>query len=183
LQLTSASAYISPTIDLDRTGMIFVTNRVNNHITDYATDARVSTMDDDPSSFVYVTNPIRLEVPASSIKVIVAAYVNTDSDLRALYSIQNDPSDELVYYPFPGYNNINNLGQIIDEGASDGRPDSKVIKTDVLDFSSEVLPFIDYEFTINNLASFKYFSIKIIGTSSNQAFPPRLRDLRVIALA
>ena len=183
LQLTSASAYISPTIDLDRTGMIFVTNRVNNHITDYATDARVSTINEDPSSFVYVTNPIRLEVPASSIKVIVAAYVNTDSDLRALYSIQNDPSDELVYYPFPGYNNINNLGQIIDEGASDGRPDSKVIKTDVLDFSSEVLPFIDYEFTINNLASFKYFSIKIIGTSSNQAFPPRLRDLRVIALA
>ena len=183
LELTSSSSYISPAIDLDRTGMIFVTNRINNHIDNYATDNRVATLDDDPSSFVYATNPIELEAPATSIKVIVAAYVNLNSDLRALYAIQNDPSDELIYYPFPGYNNINNLGQIIDESLSDGRSDRKIIKTDILDFESESLPFIDYEFSVDNLASFKYFSIKLIGTASNQAFPPRIRDLRVIALA
>ena len=183
LELTSASAYLSPTIDLDRTGMIFVTNRVNNHIDNYTTDNRVATLEEDPSAFVYATNPIELEAPSTSIKILVAAYVNTDSDLRALYAIQNDPSDNLVYYPFPGYNNINNLGQVIDDAVSDGRPDSKKIKSDVLDFPSETLPYTEYEFTIDNLASFRYFSIKLVGSSSNQAFPPRLKDLRVIALA
>jgi hypothetical protein len=183
LELTSASAYLSPTIDLDRTGMIFVTNRVNNHIDNYTTDNRVATLEEDPSAFVYATNPIELEAPSTSIKILVAAYVNTDSDLRALYAIQNDPSDNLVYYPFPGYNNINNLGQVIDDAVSDGRPDSKKIKSDVLDFPSKTLPYTEYEFTIDNLASFRYFSIKLVGSSSNQAFPPRLKDLRVIALA
>ena len=50
-------------------------------------------------------------------------------------------------------------------------------------FSKEDLEFVDYEFTQNNLAEFKYFSIKLIGASSNMANPPRLKNLRVIALA
>jgi len=36
---------------------------------------------------------------------------------------------------------------------------------------------------MNNLPEFKYFSIKFIGSSTNQAYPPRLKDLRVIAFA
>lgn len=183
LQLTSSSQYLSPTIDLDRTGMIFVSNRVNSPVQNYATDNRVATLENDPSSFVYATNTIQLEAPASSIKVIVAAHVNLNTDLRAFYAIQNDPSEELYYYPFPGYNNITNLGQPIDDSLSDGSSDRKVVKTDVLEYSSDLLPFTDHEFTIDKLAPFRYFSIKLIGTSTNQAFPPRLRDLRVIALA
>jgi len=181
--LATTDSYLSPMIDMDRAGMIFISNRVNNKISDYTTDDRIASLENDPSSFVYATKSIGLEAPATSIKIIVAAYVNTSSDLRALYSIQADPNEDPIFYPFPGYNNRNNLGQTIDESLSDGTSDIKVAKTDTLGFDTDDLVFKDYEFTVDNLAEFRYFSIKLIGSSTNQAFPPRLRDLRVIAVA
>jgi len=75
VNLSTTNAYVSPVIDLDRVGMIFTSNRVNNPISDYVNDDRVSTLKDDPSSFVYATKPISLETPASSIKVFMTAYV------------------------------------------------------------------------------------------------------------
>ena len=183
LQLSSANSVLSPVVDLDRAAMILVSNRVNSPIENYATDNRVATLREDPSSFVYATSTIELEVPATSLRCMVAAYVNTFSDLRALYAIQNDPSEEAVYYPFPGYSNLNSLGQVDNPSLSDGNPDKKTPKTDVLGFESPELIFRDYEWNIDNLPSFRYFSIKLIGSSTNQAFPPRFRDFRVIALA
>lgn len=183
LFLSTSDSYISPTVDLDRASMVFTTNRINSPIENYVTDNRVNTIEDDPSSFAYVTNSILLEIPATSLKVIVAAYVNTSSDLRALYSIKNDPKEPSVYYPFPGYSNLTQDGRVLSDSLSDGTPDKKVIKTDSIGYIISDLPYRDYEFTVSNLPSFKYFSIKMIGSGTNQAFPPRMTDFRVIALA
>ena len=103
--------------------------------------------------------------------------------MRAFYSIQKDPYEDPIYFPFPGFNNLNNLGQTIDESLSDGNPDRKVQKVDLLTNESPLEAFREYEFTENNLESFRYFSIKLVGTSTNQAYPPRIKDLRVIAVA
>ena len=181
--LFSSSNYISPVIDLDRIGMILVSNRVNQRVDNYTTDSRVSSLINDPSAFVYATKIISLEVPATSLKLFLTAYVNIHSDLRAFYAIQNDPYQESIYYPFPGYLNINSLGQTIDESLNDGTPDSNVIKTDVLSEDPDTALFREYEFTANSIESFRYFSIKLIGTSSNQTYPPLVRDLKTIALA
>jgi len=183
LTLTTTNSSISPVIDLDRLGMIFVSNRINNPIQNYVTDNRVNTLKDDPSAFVYATNIVELEIPATSIKVLVTAYINNYSDLRALYAIQNELNSDMIYYPFPGYTNLNSSGQVINYSQSDGREDKKIIKTDKLGFESFEIPFKEYEFTIDSLAPFKYFSVKLVGSSTNQAFPPRIKDLRVIALA
>lgn len=183
LFLSTSDSYISPTVDLDRASMVFTTNRINSPIQDYRTDNRVNTLSDDPSSFIYATNSIQLEIPATSLKVIVAAYVNTTSDLRAFYSIKNDPKEPSVYYPFPGYSNLTQDGRILSSTLSDGTPDKKVIKTDSVGYIINDLQYRDYEFSISNLPSFKYFSIKMIGSGTNQAFPPRMTDFRVIALA
>jgi hypothetical protein len=183
LFLETNSRFISPVIDLDRASMIFITNRINNPILDYAADDRVSNLKDDPSSFVYATNPISLEIPATSIKVLVTAYVNEYSDLRCLYSIKNDPNEELIYYPFPGYSNKNDADLDLYRATSDGTSDEKIAKSDILAFDSQQLKFNEYEFTISNLPSFKFAAIKLIGAGTNQAYPPRLRDLRVICLA
>ena len=183
LNLSTTNAYVSPVIDLDRVGMIFTSNRVNNAISNYVTDDRVSTLKDDPSSFVYATKPISLETPASSIKVILSAYINTYSDIRCLYAITDDPNSELIYYPFPGYTNLTSSGDIINLSDSNGLPDKMVSKTDLIGFDSDILDFREYEFTIDNLPAFRYFGIKLIGTSTNQAYPPRYKDLRIIALA
>ena len=183
LTLRTQDAYLSPVIDLDRIGAVFISNRVNSVITDYINDSRVSTLKDDPTAFVYATKPIELEIPAISIKSIVSAYVNQNSDVRAFFAVTNDPTNltNMVYYPFPGYTNRIESGEIIDISDNDGTPDSKVPKVNNYGFGSNDLVFRDYEFTIDNLSPFKYFSIKLVGTSTNQCYPPRFRDFRVVA--
>lgn len=183
LTMETSSDFISPAVDLDRIGVIYTSNRVNLAITDFVNDSRVSTLRDDPSAFVYATIPISLENAASSLNVLLAAHVNTYNDLRVLYGINNDPDDEMVYYPFPGYRNRLVSGEVTDLSESDGNPDVLTPKTTNLGFLSDEIEFIDYKFTVDNLPPFKYFSIKIVGSSTNQSYPPRLRDLRVIALA
>jgi hypothetical protein len=174
---------LSPVVDLHRVGVIFTTNRVNQPITNYIEDNRSSNLINDPNAFVYAINPILLETPATSIKLYVSAYLNTYNDVRAFYAIAKDPSEELIYYPFPGYSNLLPSGQIIDISRSDGSPDKFVTNTDTLAFITPQISYKDLEFTIDNLPSFRYFSVKLIGTSTNQAYPPRFRDLRTIALA
>jgi len=183
LALSTRNSYISPTVDLDRSSIILTTNRINNPIENYATDNRVSTIVDDPSSFIYATNSIQLEIPATSLKVLVTAYVNTFSDIRALYSIKSNPNDSSIFYPFPGYSNLTEDGRMISQSLSDGTSDKKIVKTNKIGYNSGDLEYKEYEFTVNDLSPFKYFSIKLIGSGTNQAFPPRLSDLRVIALA
>lgn len=183
LELNTTNSYISPVVDLDRTSVILTTNRINNPIQNYVTDNRVASLETDPSAFVYATNAISLETPATSIKVIVAAYVNTYSDVRAFFSLLNDPEEQPIYYPFPGYDNLTADGTIIDLSANNGKPDKLYSKVDSLGFNSSDLTYTDLEFTIDSLPPFRYFSIKLNGTSTTQAYPPRFKQLRVIALA
>ena len=182
MNLSTSDSRVSPIIDLDRVSVILTSNRINKPISNYATDQRTSTLSEDPSAFVYATKPIALEVPANAIKVLFSAYINQSSDVRVFYAIQEEPSDEPVYYPFPGHANIDSEG-VIDISNSDGSADVNVPKTDTVGFTQEELIYRDYEFTIDELPSFRYFSIKVVGSSTNQVYPPRLRDLRIIALA
>ena len=43
--------------------------------------------------------------------------------------------------------------------------------------------FQEYQYTVDRLPPFSSFRIKIIGTSTNSATVPRVRALRVLALA
>jgi hypothetical protein len=56
-----------------------------------------------------------LEVAATSLKVFVTSYINIFGDLRALYAIQNDPNEDPIYYPFPGFSNLDVNGLVINE--------------------------------------------------------------------
>jgi hypothetical protein len=183
MTLKSFDSRLSPVIDLDRIGAIFVSNRVNSIITDYSNDPRISSIKDDPSAFTYATKPIALEIPANNLRVILSAYVNNFADIRAFYALTDSPTEELIYYPFPGYENLLESGQVIDTNNNNGKSDSFVSPTDNKGFDSTELVFKDYEFTIENLPSFKYFSIKLVATSTNQCYPPRIRDFRSIAFA
>ena len=82
LELSSVNPVLSPMIDLDRAAMILVTNRINKPIENFATDNELRHSEEDPSTFVYATSTVELEVPATSLKTLVAAYVNTSSDLE-----------------------------------------------------------------------------------------------------
>jgi hypothetical protein len=176
---TSSDSRISPSIDLSNNSLVLISNRINNPIADYANDSRVNSVSDDPNLFSYISNLISLESPASSIKILLDAYVHNNSDLRAFYSIENNN----IFVPFPGYSNIDTNGSIIDQRNSDGSSDLKMTKQDRFINNPNLSDFKEYTFTTNLNQTFKQFRIKIIGTSENQAYVPIIRNLRTIALA
>jgi hypothetical protein len=181
--LTTENDRLTPVIDLDRVGAILISNRVNRPIENYINDSRVSTLQKDPVSFYYATKPISLEVPATSLRTYIAAYINRNADIRAFYALMKDPTETPIYYPFPGYSNKITSGEIIDVNNSDGTSDKFVPNNELFGNGNTENYFKDYEFSIDNLAEFRYFSIKISVSSNIQVYPPKLRDLRVIALA
>ena len=183
LFLESSNPAISPIVDLDRVAMIFTSNRLNNPVTDYITDNRVNSLKDDPHAFVYASQPVQLENGATSLKIHLEAHINITSDIRAFYALIEDPNEELVYQPFPGYDNLLSTGQVIDPAKNSGLPDKLTAKTDVIAYTSDQVIWNDYEFSIDNLPTFRNFSIKLVGSGTNQAQPPRMKNLRVLALA
>jgi hypothetical protein len=183
VNLNTNNSYVSPVIDLQRVALSFTSNRVDNLITDFVTDSRVSTLQYDPSAFVYANIPIELELPANAIKVYLLGHINIYNEIKCLYSISNSPEDSLVYYPFPGYTNLNSFNKVIDYSKNSGLSDTKVVKDDGIGFEGDKVNYKEFTFTVDNLPSFRYYSIKLVGTSTNQAYPPRVKDLRVIALA
>ena len=180
VKMFTSDSRISPTIDLSNISLTLVSNRINDPIQNYADDPRVNTLEQDPHLFRYITNPISLENPASSIKVILDAYIPNSSDIRVLYSI-GEVSDKFVL--FPGYLNIDSNGTIIDPLNSDGNPDKKPVKLDLNVGNPKISNYKEYTFSTDLPTSFDKFRIKIVGSSENQAYVPTIRNLRVIALA
>ena len=183
LFLNSTDSRISPVIDSQRVNAILTSNRVNNVISNYATDSRVNSAIEDPTAFQYLSKEIVLENPASSIKVIVAAHINEESDIRAFFATNNKPGLIPVFTPFPGYANLNERGEVIASENNNGESDSFITKSNTLAFDSRSLDYREYTFTIDRLPSFRTYRIKLSLSSNSQCFVPRVKELRVIALA
>ena len=177
--LSTSDTKVSPMIDLDRTNAIFTGNRINSKITDFATDGRVNSVDEDPSVATYVTKIIKLERGADNLRVFFDAYRHSSNDIRVLYRLFRTDTDESnqSYELFPGYKNLNASGDVVDPAKNDGLPDK------IVDFSNTDDDFRSYEYTAKNLALFNGFQVKIIMTGTNIAKVPLIRDLRVIATA
>jgi hypothetical protein len=183
LTLGTTDTRLSPVIDTQRISTILTSNRINSVIENYAEDNRVNDINEDPSAFQYISKEIVLESPASSIKIILNAHINPYSDIRALYAIGENPNFEPIFTPFPGYNNLDSRGQIINFEDSNGLSDRFISPSNYLGFTSTELDYREYTFTADNLPSFRSYRIKLVATSINQVYVPRVRDLRVIALA
>ena len=176
---------VSPVVDLDRLSIITTTNRIDKPVSDYKTDARVNSMFADPNSAIYITKVVQLENPATAIQVKFAAFRHNTNDIRVLYRLIR--TDGIIadspYELFPGFKNmIDTTGdgfgdQLIDAKNSDGTPDRFVPA------SRTLKEFRDYQYTANDLVEFSGFQIKVIMTGTNQAYVPRIRDFRSIALA
>jgi hypothetical protein len=181
--LQTTNKYVSPQIFLDSCFTDFHSNRINSPISNYSTDSRVNSLIDDPHSSVYVSNTVRLAQPATSLKVILSAYRHSSADFRVLYSLIRPDSSEVdqAFELFPGYDNLtvdnNNDGylDVVDPANNSGLPD-------VFVRSSKENEFLEYEFSVNNVGEFVGYAIKIVMSSTNQAYPPRFADLRSIAI-
>ena len=177
--LDSNDSNISPVIDIDRVSAILTTNRIDDTVTVFSADNRVKIPGEDPTSATYVTKNVGLEVPATGIKILFSANRSETSDIRVAYALfrQDDNENSLRYELFPGYDNRDQNGAIINTANNSGLPDQFVPPSSVQD------EFRDYEFTIDKLKEFDGFKIKIMMTGTNQATPPRVAEFRAIALS
>ena len=183
LTLGTVDSRVSPVLDTQRISTILTSNRVNSVIENYATDARVDTIDEDPSAFQYISKEITLENPASSIKIILDAHINLYSDIRAFYSISESSNFDPIFTPFAGYTNLDTRGEIINLEDNSGLSDKFVSPANSTGFTSPELEYKEYVFTSDQLPPFRSYRIKLILTSTNQVYVPRIRNLRVITLA
>ena len=185
LIFTTQDTNVSPVVDLDRLSIITTTNRIDEQVTDYRSDGRVNSRFNDPNAAIYISKNVALENPATSLQVRFAAYRHSSNDIRVLYKLlkADSPMADATFECFPGHRNlIDTTGdgfgdQIKNPNRSDGTPDKAVPA------SRTEGEFRDYQFTANDLEEFHGFQIKIIMSGTKQAYVPRIKDLRAIALA
>ena len=179
--LNTSNENLSPMILLDDSVVEFISDGINKPVTNYATDSSTNSIDNDPHDAVYVSNVISLAQPASSLKVLLTAYRPDPADIRVLYSLVREDSDEIEqeFELFPGFSNLQSTSQgplkVVDPTLNNGRPDIRVP-------ASEKGQYLEYEFTANDLEDFSGYRIKIVMSSTDQANYPIIRDLRTIAL-
>ena len=183
LILGTVDTRVSPVLDTQRISTILTSNRVNSVIENYATDARVDTIDEDPSAFQYISKEISLENSASSIKIILDAHINLYSDIRAFYAISENQNFDPIFTPFPGYINLDTRGEVINPEDNSGLSDRFVSSSNSIGFTSPELEYREYVFTSDQLPVFRSYRIKLVMTSTNQVYVPRVKNLRVITLA
>jgi len=178
VSLTSQNGDVSPIIDMGRSTFLAVANRLNS--IDVQADVYPTELYDpssDPSgddnSAIYLTKKVSLENAATAIKVLFSANRHSSAEIELYFKIlrSDDASefDDLSYEPFN----------------TDGGPDNTVKSSTSKD------NFQEYEYTAGvtddglgtPLDEFISFQIKIVMKGTNTANPPRIKDLRAIALA
>jgi len=168
---------VSPVIDLDRVNLITIANRINSKVTNYATDARVNSLVNDPTSATYLSSVVILDKVADNLKVFFDAFRHSSNDIRVCYRLfrSDSPQQAQLWQLFPGYDNLDANSQVVNPAKNNGRPDKKVAASKAED------NYNSYEFTANNLPQFNGFQIKILMSGTNSAYVPKIRDFRVIA--
>ena len=184
ITLSSEIDTLSPVIDAQRLSMVAVANRVN--VIDSSSDVYPTSVyttmtepEGDDHAAVYLTKKINLDNPATSLRVLLDANREDAASIKVLYKILR--VDDTFDFDEIGYNFFNDGGTI----ASSGGPDVTV------NSSTGLEQFKEYEYTAGitddgigtPLDEFISFQIKIVFRTTNSARPPRIKKLRVLALA
>jgi len=187
LNLSSNNPNLSPAISMRTSPNVeLYSSRINSPIDldKYDRNSQVNSILNDPHSAVYVSNSVRLSKPATSLKVILSANRPASADFRVLYSLNriNSEGTTQSFELFPGYKNLTDVDPddgfgdlVIDPSKNDGRADSFVPSNTSNQFS-------EYQFTADNLDEFNGYTIKIVMSSTDQSKPPRIKELRTIAV-
>ena len=176
--LATTDENVSPVIDTDRLSVVHIANRFNDVTSSSdvfpTTDYNASTEPvGDQNTAIYITKRVALENPATSIRMFFAGHRRNSGTIKVLFkTLGNDDASD---FDDIGYTFFN----------TDGSTD---VTTPV---SLDVDDFRDYVYTAGvtddgigvPLPEFNTFAIKIVMQGTNAAEPPRIRDLRIIALA
>ena len=178
LTLSTDRPNLSPVIDLKRTSWVSVANRINNidsasDLASNLTFVASTEPEGDNNAAIYITKKVILENPATAIKVLLSAHRPATSEIKVLFKTLG--SQDSVDFDDLDYEFFN----------TDGSADSFVNPSlDQDDFQEYVFSAGVTDDGIGDpLDEFISFSIKIVMQGTNMSQPPRIKDLRAIALA
>jgi hypothetical protein len=168
--LASSSAFVSPLIDTKRNSVIVVENIINNLTTG---ESELPAGGDATAKYITRTVTLKDGFDAQDITIYLTMNRRAGTQITCYYKILSqydfDAYEDKLWVEMQQTSNLNTLSVDPEE-------------------------FIEYQFdpaTANtnysvggaNFTSFKTFAVKIVMTSSNTSIVPRVKDLRVIALA
>ena len=183
LTLSSNSELVSPVIDVQRLTMMAVANQIN--VIDSSSDVFPTSIyramtepEGDNHSAIYMTKKINLETPATSLRLLLDINRESGADVKVLFKTLR--VDDAFDFDEISYKFFNDDGTI----AGSGGPDIAVR-------ASQFNEFLEHEYTSGvtddgigtPLDEFISFQIKIVMRTTNQARPPRVKNLRALALA
>ena len=168
LNLTMNSPFdnISPVIDTKRLSATVIANRINNPISGTTPDFKEETTNQGGSvAAKYITRPVLLENESTSLDVRLSAQVPSTAAVKMYYRVSNADDarnmDDLVWIAFN----------------ADGTPDKAV------DPSDDGITFRELQFSFQGAPTFTAFALKIVLTGTSSCYPPKVKDMRGIALA
>ena len=178
ITLTSTNTNVSPVIDLDRASTILIANKLDNidsssdvyPTTEYAPSTEP---EGDNNSAIYITKSVSLENPATALRVFFSANKIDTSEIKVLFKILR--TDDTSSLDELGYTFFN------DTGLPDDIPPNSLGKDDLQEYSFSA--GIKDDGIGDALDEFISFQIKIVMQGTDAANPPRIKDLRAIALA
>ena len=179
LKMTTDSNFVSPVIDTTNMSIYTIGNVLDD--IDSSSDVFPTTNffastapKGDSNSAVYLTKPVQLENTATAIKLFLDVHKPSTSEVKVLFRT----------LPVEGEEDIQNLDFTFFN--SDGLPDVGFAAN-----AQDRQDFSEYKYTagVNDsgvgepLQDFQQFQIKIVMQGTDAANPPRIMNLRAIALA
>ena len=184
MTLSSELDALSPVIDTQRMSMYAVANQINS--IDSSSDVYPTSIyramtepEGDNHSAIYLTKKINLETPATSLRVLLDIVRQPDTNVKLLFKTLR--VDDAFDFDEMSFRFFNDDGTV----SGSGGPDTTTRP------SESRYEYIEHEYTAgvtddgigSPLEEFIAFQIKIVMRSTNQALPPLLKNLRVLALA
>tara|TARA_Y100001972_G_scaffold38408_1_gene47199 strand:- start:255 stop:2771 length:2517 start_codon:yes stop_codon:yes gene_type:complete len=165
IAINSTAENLSPVIDTTRLSTHLIRNHLYSPVSGTTPDFVADTAKSGGSSAAkYVTKPIVLTNNSTALDIRISADVPSTSEVEMYFrTTAADDSrsiKELVWTPFN----------------DDGSPDTAVTPRDDETFR-------EHKFSVSDLPSFTSFQLKIVLKGTSSSYPPRVKDLRGIALA
>jgi hypothetical protein len=166
LTFNTTNTKLSPVLDMQRMSAFVIQNRINSATSGNTPNFVADTAATGGSSAAqYITRPIVLTNPSSALDIRLTANIRSSSDVKVFY--RGSSSDEV--------RNINDLSWT--PFNTDGGPDTALIPAE------DDTTFKDYRYSATGINDFTAFQIKIIMKGTISSYPPRIKDMRGIALA
>ena len=164
--LGTTNTKLTPVLDTQRMSIFTITNRLNQPVDGTTPDFVADTASTGTSTAaVYCTKSIVLENSSTSLDIRLSSNVRSSSSVKVFYRVLGSEDDTTIdkinWIPFN----------------TDGTEDTTVSPAE------DDVTFKEYKYSVGSLKDFTTFQIKITMTGSISSYPPKIKDMRAIALA